>query len=240
MPSDIKNIVLILFGLMGDVIMRTPIIKVLKDFYPDANITVFVDSIGKEVLKNNPNIDNILVVDRSKSNRLKYIKEKIKAQIELLSLKPDLVMDLYGGSSAKNMLKLNFAKYKIGFDDWKVYTNKALKIKKIIKPEEFKNPYHLTNKVFPILSFLPIDKTKLSTKPDIYTNNNIDKKMKKFKDSLGKKIYLLSLGSGGMEKLLDMSKNVELVEYIYKKYGYKAVIILNPTQEYLIKRVDKR
>ena len=64
MPTDIKNISIILFGLMGDVIMRTPIIKVLKDFYADANITVFVDAVGKEVLKNNPNIQNIIVVDR--------------------------------------------------------------------------------------------------------------------------------------------------------------------------------
>ena len=48
---------------------------------------------------------------------------------------------------------------------------------------------------------------------------------------------MISLGSGGIEKILDMSLTFELIKYIYEKYNMVPAVILNPGQEYLQKQL---
>ena len=55
-----------MLGLFGDVLLRTPIIRSIKQSYPNSRITVLVDPIGKDILANNPFIDNIIVIERKK------------------------------------------------------------------------------------------------------------------------------------------------------------------------------
>ena len=73
-----------MMGLLGDVLMRTPLIKELKNLYPNAKIIVIVDPIGKEVLQNNPDIYEIIVLNRSKKNIFKYLYGKIEIQIKMI------------------------------------------------------------------------------------------------------------------------------------------------------------
>ena len=54
--EKIDTICVLMMGLLGDVLMRTPLIKELKNLYPNAKIIVIVVSIGKKVLQNNPDI----------------------------------------------------------------------------------------------------------------------------------------------------------------------------------------
>ncbi|MBA1432131.1 MAG: hypothetical protein FAF04_00710 [Epsilonproteobacteria bacterium] len=66
--EDLKNIEkigVLMFGLLGDVILRTPVLHALKEIYPNAKIVAFVDSIGKAVLENNSDVDEIIVFDRA-------------------------------------------------------------------------------------------------------------------------------------------------------------------------------
>ncbi|MBD3842641.1 MAG: hypothetical protein IE909_12300, partial [Campylobacterales bacterium] len=54
----------------------------------------------------------------------------------------------------------------------------------------------------------------------------------KFKD-FNENYYLISLGSGGVEKILPIEKTYQLIQYIYIIYKLKPVIVLNPGQEFL-------
>lgn len=61
LPSlSIREILIIRTAYIGDVIMTLPILKPLKELYPDARITFLTTSKAKEVLENNPYIDEIL------------------------------------------------------------------------------------------------------------------------------------------------------------------------------------
>lgn len=109
--EKIEKICIIMLGLLGDVIMRTPIVREIKKIYPHSNITVIADPIGKEVLKNDPDIDEILVMNRKKKNYLKYLYSKIDIQMKIIIKSFDLMISLYGGNSGNNVAKLSFAKY---------------------------------------------------------------------------------------------------------------------------------
>ncbi len=234
--EKIDTICVLMMGLLGDVLMRTPLIKELKNLYPNAKIIVIVDPIGKEVLQNNPDIYEIIVLNRSKKNIFKYLYRKIEIQIKIIIKSFDLVIDLYGGSSTYNMTKLSLSKYQIGFKSGKIWTNKIF-----IKNEleiNFKNKYHLTNKLFEIFRYFDLKIDNLDTTPFLYTTTeseiNIKEYIKSFEYS---NYYLISLGSGGIEKILDMSLTFELIKYIYEKYNMIPAVILNPGQEYLQKQL---
>ena len=70
--EKIDTICVLMMGLLGDVLMRTPLIKELKNLYPNEKIIVIVDPIGKEVLQNNPDIYEIIVLNRSKKNIFRF------------------------------------------------------------------------------------------------------------------------------------------------------------------------
>lgn len=233
------KIAIILFGLLGDVLMRTPVLKILRQYYPKSKLYLFTDPIGYEVFNNCTYIEDIIIVDRNKKNRTKYFYNKIYAQQKLLLINPDMIIDLYGGNSAKRMMRLSFAKYKIGFDDWKVYSNKPI-LHYTLSLEKFANPHHLTSRVLRILSFLPdLDEKKLSTRPSLCFSETSYRKMQNYVKKLNlKKNYFISLGSGGIEKQLPITTIASFVASIYENYGYLPLIAKNPSQEYLQKELS--
>lgn len=62
-PIKIKNILIIRTAYIGDVVMTLPILKPLKELYHGARITFLTSSKAREVLENNPYVDEILNYD---------------------------------------------------------------------------------------------------------------------------------------------------------------------------------
>lgn len=224
--KNYNSICIIMLGLFGDVLMRTPILKTLKLKYPKSVITVIVDPIGKELLENNPNVNKILIMNRDKKNKIKYLYSKVSIQIQIIKNRYDLILDLYNGKSSKTMIAASFCKSYLGFYNKKVYTN----IKNTFKPiYSFKNYHHLTNRLFFYLNYLELDSSQFDVMPEyFFKNENISKK-NDFKENR----YLISLGSGGLEKILDLNKIYNLIKYLYDKYSLSPIIVNNPGQEFL-------
>jgi lipopolysaccharide heptosyltransferase II len=62
-PEDIQKILLIRTAYIGDVIMTLPMLKPLKERFPDAAITFLTSSGGREIVLNNPYVNDILVYE---------------------------------------------------------------------------------------------------------------------------------------------------------------------------------
>lgn len=59
----LKNILVIRSGAIGDVIMSTPFLRNLRQNFPKAKISYLVGKWSKDVLRNNPNADEIISFD---------------------------------------------------------------------------------------------------------------------------------------------------------------------------------
>ena len=59
-PEETRNILLIRPDHLGDVLFTTPALRVLRLAFPQAKITYMVGEWSKEVIENNPNLDEIL------------------------------------------------------------------------------------------------------------------------------------------------------------------------------------
>ncbi len=51
--QGVKKIGILMYGLLGDVLMRTPVINEIRNRNPNSDIYIFVDPIGKEIIKYN-------------------------------------------------------------------------------------------------------------------------------------------------------------------------------------------
>lgn len=61
--TDIKEILVIRTAYIGDVVMTLPILKPLRELYPEARITFLTSSYAQEILENNPYVDEVLAYD---------------------------------------------------------------------------------------------------------------------------------------------------------------------------------
>ena len=98
---------------MGDVLMCTPALKILKNNYPDAIIHFLTESLGEQVLRNNKNVDEIILVPR-----------KIKASDYLSLIKRlreesyDAVIDFFSNPKSAYITYLTGSKRRCGFANW--------------------------------------------------------------------------------------------------------------------------
>ncbi|MBI5892858.1 MAG: lipopolysaccharide heptosyltransferase II [Deltaproteobacteria bacterium] len=59
-PSEVYNILIINTTAIGDTLLSTPAIRAIRQGFPDARIAVLASNAAKEVLLNNPNINEII------------------------------------------------------------------------------------------------------------------------------------------------------------------------------------
>lgn len=64
-----KRILLIRPDRVGDVILTTPLIKGIKETFPDCHLTLMINPKTKPLLENNPNIDKIILDDSEGDNK---------------------------------------------------------------------------------------------------------------------------------------------------------------------------
>ncbi len=84
-----RNALLVQTAFIGDVILTTPMIAAFKRFLPDCRLTVMVKPEAESLLKANPSVDRILVIDKKKLHRgirgmLQMVREIRRANFDLL------------------------------------------------------------------------------------------------------------------------------------------------------------
>lgn len=58
------RVLIIHTAFIGDIVLSTPLIKKVKDLYPEAEITYVTTPAGASILKNNPNLSEIIAYDK--------------------------------------------------------------------------------------------------------------------------------------------------------------------------------
>lgn len=65
-----KNVLLIRLSSMGDVIMATPVIRAFKRTYPDCRLTWLVEDASRDIVDDNPLLDEVIAWHKSEWKRL--------------------------------------------------------------------------------------------------------------------------------------------------------------------------
>lgn len=221
------KILIIKFREIGDVLLATPLIKNLKLNYPHATIDLAINAITKDMLIDNPNINQLLLYDRKKikgKNIFLKIFYEYKYIREILTNHYDLVINLTEGDRGAIISKLSHAKIRLGIDP-------KYKFLTILKPytDSFKkfSRLHAVERDLTFLTLLNL--TPKTKKVELYFNQNTDKKISELlgEDKI-EKFVLVHPVSRLMYKAWDDEKFAQIIDYIQEEKKYKVIVTASP------------
>jgi ADP-heptose:LPS heptosyltransferase len=114
-PNNIKKILVIRTGSLGDVLLLTPLLHALRESFPSAHITAVIPPAAQECLMDNPHINKIITTDlvwrRGTFNPLKIMWFGLQLRKEWF----DLGLDPRGDIRNMLILYLSKTRYRVSF-----------------------------------------------------------------------------------------------------------------------------
>jgi ADP-heptose:LPS heptosyltransferase len=226
-----RRIGVLLYGLLGDVLIRTPFLRELRSLYPNSQIIAFVDQSGREALELTNLVDETVVVSRARRRFRSEIFLRFFNILKLRFFRFDLLIDLYVSKSSKIEAFCSGATHSIRSDFKNPTANFLVQSYDLLNPYRFINSHHYSNSSLRSLAFLTFSKVNLSTRPALDMNrlSGLAITTRKISGSF----FLISLGAGDPRKVPGIDEMAVLCKHIWKTKGYIPVIVRNPGQENL-------
>lgn len=117
-PPSIRSILLFKLRYIGDVLLTTPAIRLLRQAYPEAYIAMVVNRGTEEVLRHNPHLNHVCTVDRTileKAPLWGRLTHEWKVIKSLRDKHYDISMDFDSGERGAYMSFLSGIDLRIGF-----------------------------------------------------------------------------------------------------------------------------
>ena len=211
--NNIKSILFLRYdGKIGDMVVNSLMFREIKKVYPDTKIGVITRGVAIDIIKNNPNVDEIYEYHKDRK-KIKDLALKIKEE------KYDLLIDFSEMLRVNQMMLINLcgARINIGLDrkDWKLFDLS------IESGKDFKWTEHITNRYLAYLIKLGLKKESIDISYDIYLKD--EKKYETFfyKIKENKKLILNPYGASKHK-----SFNIETLENIITYLKDKDIAII--------------
>ncbi len=111
-----KNILIIHFGQLGDVVLGLPAFRAIRERFPDAHITALVGKVPDQVVRLSGLADEVIMVDRvdlRDGPKLRSIAKIFKLTRTVRSRNIDLLIDLHSLSETNVLAFLSKAKHRL-------------------------------------------------------------------------------------------------------------------------------
>lgn len=122
-PEKIRNILLIKLRNIGDVVLTTPLIRVLHEAFPQANICYLVSAESEAIVKHHPLVHKTFIFDRQRESL--SLQEQFKRQWRLLreirQQKFDLAVNLTEGDRGGFLSLWSQARWRVGYNKRKFF-----------------------------------------------------------------------------------------------------------------------
>ncbi|MDO8603445.1 MAG: lipopolysaccharide heptosyltransferase II [Candidatus Omnitrophota bacterium] len=122
-----KSILVIKFGAIGDVMLIVPSLRVLKNHFSGAHISVLIGAKAKHILKNCPYVDELILYDKNDKDR--GLKGLLKTAAILRRKNFDMSIDFQNNRTSHLISWLGAIPQRFGYDNKKLsfFVNKRIK-----------------------------------------------------------------------------------------------------------------
>ncbi len=231
-----KRILVIRFSSLGDVILTSPFLKVLRQKFPEAQIDFCTKAAYSEILKYNPNVTNIIEADNNLSfGKLRILKKSLEKN------RYDLVIDLH--NNLRTLYLKIFLRLQSKVIVFKKYSfRKFLLVKfKINLLKDFPPIY--TRYINTLKKITVLNENDVKTLPEIYTGGNSKDKLtailKENQITDTANIICIVPGSKHFTKTYPPEYYVELINLINKD-NLKFILVGTTADKRLINEIKSK
>ncbi len=230
--EKIKRIAIIRFDHLGDVILTTPLFRILRMKFPHAKITLLCRTIAKEIMQENKNLDEVISLeppwfDRNKEQN----KQGFNNFIEEHKKYYDLVLELH--ADPRNIFFADkIGKYTIGYGirGFGFLLNKTA--------EYSLEKKHIIERNSDVLSAIgTYEKDKKDMKTEITIPQKVENDMRK--DLPKGFLICINPGTGRSTKMWDTLKWAKVADELIKKYNVTIVFTGSQKEKGIIQEITE-
>ncbi|MBK5281138.1 MAG: putative lipopolysaccharide heptosyltransferase III [Nitrospiraceae bacterium] len=211
-----KNILIIKLRYIGDVLLATPTIRDIKAARPDVRVTMMVNRGTEDVLSGNPDLDEIVVLDKgSQAAQWSFIAGLRRQRF-------DTVIDLTDGDRSAFLSWISGAQVRIGFNDEHRWRGKCYT--QVVQPVQVVR--HRIDRDLEVLKLLRIQAG--SKDPLLWLTpeeeNSADQLLNQLGVQRSQSIVILQPGARYWFKAWPPERFAELADRLTSQYGCQALI----------------
>ena len=213
---------------IGDVLMTTPSIRMLRESFPDAEMTFLTESPSDQVLNENPYLQEILLYRKPES-----ISDSLHYFLNLRSRKFDCVIDFYGNPRSALMSRFSGAPMRIGFD----FRGRGLAYTHPVKISE-KATYSAADKA---QLLKPLGISVSDFRLDFFPNEKDQIYAEKLFKRLGieENDFVVSLSPVSRQryKVWPADRFANVADWLVEKYNAKILFLFGPHEKHFVESV---
>ena len=230
--KDIRNILLIQLGDIGDVVWATPTFRAVKETHPKANVFVLLrESIGS-LLEADPNIRKIFEVKRYRGDLNKKIKGQFRLLRALYKERFDVVFDLRLDDRGAFLSFLSGAPVRVAITCPNVLWRNWLFTHIVVPHVPKERILGAAEQSLRLVREFGID-TK-DTTPKLWISEKVKKRAEKLLDgdniSTFRRWVTLNPFSRWQYKEWEYEKWVPIIDWLWEEYGIPSVIVGVPEE----------
>ena len=228
--KDIRSILLIQLGDIGDVVWATPTYRAVKEAYPQANVSILLRESFRSLLESDPNIHKIFEVKRYRGNLLEKAIKQLSFIRDLRRERFDLVFDLRSDERGAYMAFLTGAPIRAAMFYRGLRWRNCLFTHLVDPPVPKERIHGAAEQSLQIVREFSID-TK-DTIPKLWVSEKVKKRAKKLLDGDGVAVVsrwiTLNPFSRWQYKEWGYEKWVQIIDWLREEYGISTVIVGAP------------
>ena len=242
MSFDPKNILVIDFGQLGDVVLSLPALRAIRSRFPKSYITTAVGKPGDQIIKLSGYADETIVVDRValrdgfKPLSVFRVFELVK---DVRRRKFDFVIDLHSLSETNILGFLSGAPKRL----YARRHGRSLEYLANFHPrppaEAESSPRHLIDRYLDVL--IPLDVRAADRVPRLRTRKSenvvVDRILKKAKLATTTPLVGLFPGAGHPGRRWPLEKFAELADYVIRNDGVSVLVFAGPEEQALVREM---
>jgi heptosyltransferase-2 len=221
--NNFKRILIVRTDRIGDVLLSTPVIRALRENYPYAYIAMMVSPYAKEIVENNPYLDEVIVYD--KDNRQKSWINSIKFALGVKKKRFDLAVILHPTNRVHLVTYFAGIPKRLGYD-----RKLGFLLSDSIKHNKQLGQKHELEYTLDILKylgiqskdkniFIPIKPESEKWAEELFLQEGIDKY---------DKLLAIHPGASCPSKIWPQDRFAKIADQLIEKYGFKVLIIAGP------------
>lgn len=228
MPSQTpKRLLVIAIRAIGDVVLITPLIRQLRNTYPEAYLAAVADGPSAQILLNNPLLDKVFVIDRRSKQPLSMTSKLLKwfqFIFEIQREKFDTVVDLYSGPRSALLAWLSMAADRYGED----FRSRIRGLLYNHSVPIFRNQRHLIEQKFDVIQSLVGKVDVHATQLELFMSEEEVQRgcaLLSDEEGLPHRIVGLVPGAGSRWRIWPAERFAELADVIAEQYHAKIVLV---------------